>query len=89
MKEKTNKLWSVIIDTIGYGMGISLSINTTNILINILKYGKMTVRHTWWTPKLWLPTLLAEILFVSGTTVFFIYKFIRNMIDREKLSKLK
>jgi len=89
MKEQSKKIWAGIIDFIGYGMGITLSVNTINILLNILKYGQTTIGHTWWTPKLWLPTLLAEIGLVSGTTIFFIYKFIRNMIDREKLSKLK
>ena len=68
-------------------MGISLSINTINILLDILEYGQTTIIHTWWTPKSWRPSLLAEIGLTSGTTIFFIYKFIKNMIDREKLYK--
>ena len=87
MKEKTKKILYSILDFLGYGMGISLSVNTTDILLKILKHGKWTIGHTWLTPELWRPSLLAEIGLTSGVTVFFIYKFIRNMIDREKLYK--
>jgi len=85
MNNKKKKILYTIIDLIGYGMGITLSLNTANILINILESKSITIGHSWWTPFWWKPTLLAEIGLVFGSFGFFIYKFIKNMIDREKL----
>ena len=82
MKEKTKKGLETIIDMIGYGMGLSLSLNMANILIGVLKHGSSVVIHSTGTPL-----LLAEIGITAGSTIFFIYKFIKNMKDREKLYK--
>ncbi|KKN07383.1 hypothetical protein LCGC14_1067770 [marine sediment metagenome] len=87
MKNKTKKILYSILDFLGYGMGISLSVNTTNILYKVFKNGQATVVHTWFIPSLRKSSLLAEIGLTAGSTVFFIYKFIKNMIDREKLLK--
>ena len=82
MKDKTKRILDIILDFIGYGMGISLSLNMTNILYKILRYGKVSISHS-----TGVPLLLGEIGLTSGTAIFFVYKFIKNMIDREKLTK--
>lgn len=82
MKDKNKKILETIIDLYGYSTGIGTAIGMILILQRILKYG---VSNAWHSTGDFL--LYFEILSVGGSIPFFVYKFFKNMVDREKLLK--
>jgi len=82
MKEKTKKIIDIIIDMYGYSTGIATAIGMSIILNDIRKNG---ISHAWHSTGNLL--LWCEIIAVGGLIPFSIYKFFRNIVEREKLSK--
>lgn len=83
MKNKNKKILETIIDMYGYATGVAIAIPMLVLLNDIRKYGIGQAIHTTGNFILWL-----EILAVGGSIPFFIYKFFRSMINREKISQL-
>ena len=82
MKDKTKKYIETAIDMYGYSTGIGIAIPMLILLDNVRKYGIWSAWHSTGKVTLWI-----EILAVGGSIPFFIYKFFREMIEREKRLK--
>jgi hypothetical protein len=78
-KWKNRKFGNVLMDIVGYASGITISAIMFDILRRIYKYGSTCVHHS--TGK---PLLLCELGIAGGTVVFLGYKFIKDIVRREK-----
>ena len=82
MKDKNKKIIETIIDFYGYSTGMATAWAMSIILRDIMKNG---IAHAWHSTGdfiLWL-----EIIAVGGLIPFCVYKFIKNMVEREKIAK--
>ena len=83
MKDKNKKIIETIIDMYGYATGIATAVGMSVILQRILKDGIAHAWHSTGDILLWI-----EILSVGGTIPFFVYKFFKGVIDRDKITRL-
>ena len=75
-------LFLTLIDVYGYSTGIATAWAMFIILNNIKTYG---ITYVWHSTGDFL--LCVEIISIISFILFCVYKFFRNMIDREKIRK--
>ena len=76
------KLIKIIIDLYGYSTGLAIAWAMFIILIDIMNNGISKAWHSTGDLLLWI-----EIISVFSFIPFCIYKFFRNVIDRDKIEK--